>query len=75
MLTTKMIANAVNEAIQFGETFLGDMSFDVLKDAKKVNSYLKKNSIEDVYLVHFEENDNVKDCFGGQAIGWYLIAQ
>lgn len=74
MMTTKMIANAVNEAIQFGEAFLGDMSFDVLKDTKKVNNYLKKNAIEDVYLVHFEDNDNVKDNFGGQANGWYLIA-
>lgn len=75
MMTTKTITNAVNEAIQFGDAFLGDMSFDVLKDTTKVNNYLKKNAIEDIYLVHFEENDNVKDYFGGPAVGWYLIAQ
>lgn len=74
-MTNQIIANTVNEAIQFGDAFLGDMSFDVLKDTKKVNNYLKKNIIEDVYLVYFEENDNVKDHFGGPAIGWYLIAQ
>lgn len=74
-MTIKMIRNAVNEAIQFGDAFLGDMSFNVLDDTEKVNNYLKKNAIEDVYLVHFEENDNVKDHFGGPTIGWYLIAR
>ena len=74
-MTTKTIANAVNEAMEYGESFLGELSFDVIKDSKKVNNYLRTNAIENVYLIHFDENDNVKDNFGGQAIGWYLIAR
>lgn len=73
-MTTKTIVNAVNEAIQYGESFLGDLSFDVLKDTKKVNNYLKKNRIENVYLIHFDKDENVKDYYGAYAEGWYLIA-
>ena len=75
MLTTKMISNAINEAIEFGDAFLGDMSFDVIRDTKKVNNYIKNNADENIFLVYFDENDNVKDHFGAPAIGWYIIAK
>ena len=75
MLTTKMISNAINEAIEYGDAFLGDMSFDVIRDTKKINNYIKNNADDNIYLVRFEESDNVKDHFGGHAIGWYIIAK
>jgi len=50
MMTKKQIEVAVEEARVYGDSFVGNLSFDVLKDSKKIQRYLNKNSIEDVAL-------------------------
>lgn len=60
MKTIKQIEAAIAEARIFGSSFLGDASFDVMKDAPKINKYLREHGIEDVAL----END-----YGE---GWYI---
>lgn len=73
-MKTRTLKKAVDEAIKFGECFLGSLSFDSIEDSKKVQNYLRKHKVQDVYLVHFDASDNVRDCFGGIAEGWYLIS-
>lgn len=60
-MTKKRIEAAINEARILGKCFLGNACFDTVKDSKKVNNYLSKNNIEDVYLYYCED-------------GWFMIS-
>ena len=64
-MTTKIIERAIEEARKFGDSFLGDTCFDVIKDSKKVHNYLKKNNVNDCWLYHRSENDHND--------GWYIV--
>lgn len=67
-LTKKHLEIAVEEARQYGSSFLGNINFDTITDSKKVWSFLKKNGIRDVVLYH-KSDDNERT--GGN--GWFLI--
>lgn len=58
MRITKMMI--VEEARKFGECFLGDESFDVIKHTKSWNNFLRKNNIEDCFLTKYDD-------------GWFLV--
>ena len=69
MLTTKQIERAVEETRDFGYSYLGELCFDVIKDSKKVNNYLRKHDITDMYLIY--RGDEYRDTRDGS--GWFLI--
>lgn len=60
-MTKKNIETAINEARIWGESFLGNVCFDAVKDSKKVHKYLSNNNIKDVSLYHCEN-------------GWFMIS-
>ena len=66
-MTNKVIERAVNEARIYGDSYLGEISFNVMKDSKKVNNYLKKNNIADCWLTHVSGTDHND--------GWYIVCK
>ena len=52
----------VEEARQFGSCYLGEYSFDAIKDAKSWMRFLRKNGLDcELGITHRED-------------GWYLIS-
>jgi hypothetical protein len=66
-MTKKIIERAVEEARKFGDSYLGEVCFDPIKDCKKVNNYLRKNNINDCYLIHVSDTDHDN--------GWFIICK
>lgn len=66
-MTKKVIERAVAEARIYGDSYLGEMCFDVIKDSKKVNNYLKKNNVTDCWLTR------VSGTYHDD--GWYIICK
>ena len=64
-MTKKVIERAVEEARIYGDSYLGEMCFDVIKDSKKVHKYLKNNEITDCQLRHVSGTDHDD--------GWYIV--
>ena len=57
----------VEEARQFGSCYLGEVSFDVIKDTKSWIRFLRKNNLDcDFGIIHRENGDHND--------GWYLIS-
>lgn len=56
-MTKKTIELAINDARIFGESYLGGISFDNVKDSKKIENYLRRNNIDDCHLF-FNHNTN-----------------
>jgi hypothetical protein len=65
MIKKRTIEIAVAEARVYGDSFLGETCFDVIKDSKKVYKYLKDNNITDCFLHHV--SDTAHDD------GWYIV--
>ena len=65
IFTKKNMETIVSEARRFGECFLGDASFDTIKDSRKWRKFLNENRIEDCYLIHRSEGDHND--------GWFLV--
>lgn len=63
--TKQQMSAIVEEARQFGDCYLGEVSFDVIKDTKKWNKFLRDNQIDDCFLTHRSEGDHND--------GWFLI--
>ena len=56
----------VEEARQFGSCYLGEVSFNVLKDTKSWINFLRKNKLDTEFGITHRENGDHND-------GWYLI--
>lgn len=65
MIKKRTIEIAVAEARVYGDSFLGETCFDVIKDSKKVYKYLRENNINDCFLHHI--SDTAHDD------GWYIV--
>lgn len=63
--TKKSMETIVSETRRFGECFLGEVSFDVIKDSRKWHKFLRENRIEDCFLTHRSE--------GNHNDGWFLV--
>lgn len=56
----------VEEARRFGSCYLGDISFNVIKDTKSWIRFLRKNKLDCEFGITHRENGDYND-------GWYLI--
>ena len=56
-MTNKKIEAAIEETYNFGNCYLGNMSFDVIKDTAKINRYISKNNIENIYMTREDNGD------------------
>ena len=56
----------VEEARQFGYCYLGEVSFNVLKDTKSWINFLRKNKLDAEFGITHRENGDHND-------GWYLF--
>ena len=63
--TQKKMEVIVSETRTFGECFLGNVSFDTIKDSRKWRKFLSENHIEDCFLIHRSEGDHND--------GWFLV--
>lgn len=63
--TKKSMEAIVNETRTFGECFLGNVSFDTIKDSRKWHKFLRENRIEDCFLARRDE--------GSHNDGWFLV--
>ena len=63
--TKKSMEAIVSETRCFGSCFLGDVSFDTIKDSRKWHKFLSENRIKDCFLIHRSE--------GSHNDGWFLI--
>ena len=57
----------VEEARKFGSVYLGEVSFNVLKDVKSWKNFLRKNGLDCELGVIHRGNGDHND-------GWYLIS-
>lgn len=62
----KKMMETVEAAKKFGYTYLGEVSFDVLKDTKKWINFLRKNKLDEQFGLIHRENGDHND-------GWFLI--
>lgn len=56
----------VEEARQFGSVYLGEVSFNALKDTKSWMNFLRKNGLDLELGITHRDNGDHND-------GWYLI--
>lgn len=56
----------VEECRIFGSCYLGEVSFDVLKDTKSWTRFLRKNGLDGEFAITHRENGDHND-------GWFLI--
>lgn len=63
--TKKNMELIVNDTRKYGQCFLGDLSFNTIKDSKKWHNFLRNNNINDCFLIHRDEGD-YND-------GWFLV--
>ena len=56
----------VEEARQFGSCYLGDVSFNAIKDTKSWIRFLRKNNLDCEFGVTHREHGDHND-------GWYLL--
>lgn len=62
----KKMMEIVEAAKKFGYAYLGEVSFDVLKDTKKWINFLRKNKLDEQFGLTHRENGDHND-------GWFLI--
>ena len=63
--TKKEMAIIVEYTRKFGKSFLGDLSFDSIKDSKKWIKYLADNNISDCGITYVGNTDHDN--------GWFLV--
>lgn len=56
----------VEEARKFGSCYLGEVSFNILKDIKSWKNFLRKNGLDREFGIIHRENGDHND-------GWFLI--
>ena len=56
----------VEEAREFGYCYLGEVSFNVLKDTKSWHTFLRKNGLDTEFGIIHRDNGDHND-------GWFLI--
>lgn len=63
--TKKEMAVIVEYTRKFGKSFLGDVSFDSIKDSKKWIKYIIDNDLTDIAITYVGNTDHDN--------GWFLL--